>query len=387
MKWQAIVVVAVVTVALLAGCAGPAATPTTAPAPAAQTPAAAEPAAQTPAASGAKEPTTIKLRAGAAFPPASQWVKYFIEFFEPEVSKRVAEKTDYRIEWTEGFGGSVVKVGEELEGFQSGILDIGTLAYCFEPSKMYMLAYQYSVPFSTPNSAQQVRVNHKLVEAIPSMLDVYDKYNLVQLADVACGDYDLYTKFPLTKVGDLQGKKIGGAGVCLPWFQGTGAVTVESNMPEAYTNLQSGVYDGFVAGWGLSLGYKFYEVAPYMTEVNFGSPLAFSLVLNKNSWNKLPKEVQDIMTEVAKEYEDKLAKVMDEWHLPQMEEVTKSGKVTYTTLSAEEQAKWADVLPNLPNERAQEGNKQGDPGTEIMTTYLKLLEEDGYKLPRQWVID
>ena len=49
-------------------------------------------------------------------------------FFVPEVSKRVAARTKHKVEFVEGYGGSMVKVADTLEGVQSGIIDIGGAA-------------------------------------------------------------------------------------------------------------------------------------------------------------------------------------------------------------------------------------------------------------------
>jgi len=43
------------------------------------------------------------------------------ELFEPELEKRVEARTKYKINWVEGYSGSIVKVTETLEGVENGI--------------------------------------------------------------------------------------------------------------------------------------------------------------------------------------------------------------------------------------------------------------------------
>ena len=71
----------------------------------------------------------IKLRIASGHPAANTYVNLMQNFFVPEVTKRVAAKTKHKIEFIEGYGGSMVKVADTLEGVQSGIIDIG--GYCF----------------------------------------------------------------------------------------------------------------------------------------------------------------------------------------------------------------------------------------------------------------
>ena len=55
----------------------------------------------------------IKLTIGAGHPSTSMpYVRAAEEFFVPEVAKRVEENTDYTIEWTKAYGGSIAKLAE-----------------------------------------------------------------------------------------------------------------------------------------------------------------------------------------------------------------------------------------------------------------------------------
>ena len=89
----------------------------------------------TAASSAAMAQEVIRLRIASGHPPANTYVNLMQSFFVPEVTKRVAAKTKYKVEFVEGYGGAMVKVADTLEGVQSGIIDIGGYCFCFEPSK------------------------------------------------------------------------------------------------------------------------------------------------------------------------------------------------------------------------------------------------------------
>ena len=91
----------------------------------------------------------IKLRIASGHPAANTYVNLMQNFFVPEVTKRVAAKTKHKIEFIEGYGGSMVKVADTLEGVQSGIIDIGGYCFCFEPSNLPLHAFQVMLPFGT----------------------------------------------------------------------------------------------------------------------------------------------------------------------------------------------------------------------------------------------
>ena len=79
----------------------------------------------------AAQAENIKLRIASGHPSANTYVNLMQSFFVPEVTKRVAERTQHKVEFVEGYGGSMVKVADTLEGVQSGIVDIGGYCFCF----------------------------------------------------------------------------------------------------------------------------------------------------------------------------------------------------------------------------------------------------------------
>ena len=96
----------------------------------------------------------ITLRIGSGHPPGVVYAGLMIDFFQPELKKRVEERTDHTLNFVEGYSGSIVKVTEVLEAVQDGILDIGGFCFCFEPSNLPLHAFQVMLPFGTMNPEQ-----------------------------------------------------------------------------------------------------------------------------------------------------------------------------------------------------------------------------------------
>ena len=91
---------------------------------------------------------TYTLRIGAGHPAGpAVYTTQLQKFFVPEVERRVAAETSYKLQFIEGYGGSIATVAETLESVESGILDIGAYCVCFEPSKLFLHNFMYFVPF------------------------------------------------------------------------------------------------------------------------------------------------------------------------------------------------------------------------------------------------
>jgi hypothetical protein len=121
-------------------------------------------------AAGTAGADNIKLRIASGHPPANTYVNLMQNFFVPEVTKRVKEKTKHTVEFVEGYGGSMVKVADTLEGVQSGIIDVGGYCFCFEPSNLPLHAFQVMLPFGTMSPVKSVQLARNVYNKVPSVM-------------------------------------------------------------------------------------------------------------------------------------------------------------------------------------------------------------------------
>ena len=316
----------------------------------------------------------IKLRIASGHAAPNQYVNLMSTFFVPEVSKRVAARTKHKIEFVEGYGGSMVKVGDTLEGVQAGVIDIGGYCFCFEPSNLPLHSFQVVLPFGTMSANQSVKMARAVYDKVPYLSKVFeDKFNQRLLALIADNGYNIGTSFDWNTVADLKGKKIGGAGLNLKWLEFAGAVPVQTSLPEVYTSMQTGVYSGMILFPSAYVNFKLHEVGPHYTLIGFGAITWHGLTMNKNRFAKLPKAVQDIITEVAREYEAKTGAVNEENY--SVKELPDSVRL-----------EWAKSLAAWPQQRADELNKQGLPASQVLKLGLDEAEKLGHKWPVRYTI-
>ena len=92
---------------------------------------------------------TINLTAVDGYPPRALQVKTFINYFIPEVDKRLAKSGKYKIRWNKAFAGQIVKVKHVMTGMQKGLGDIGVVTSVFHQDKVPLQAIAYVAPFVT----------------------------------------------------------------------------------------------------------------------------------------------------------------------------------------------------------------------------------------------
>ena len=114
------------------------------------------------------EAKTITVRIASGHPPTVVYAGLMKTFFQTELKKAIESKTKHKVNFIEGYSGSIVKVFEVFEGVQNGVIDIGGFCYCFEASKLPMHAFQIMLPFGTMDPVAKCRYRHRVrLQAVP----------------------------------------------------------------------------------------------------------------------------------------------------------------------------------------------------------------------------
>ena len=337
---------------------------------------------------GAAAADSFTLRIGSGHPNGpAVYVTDVAEFFVPEVTRRVAEETEHEIVFVEGYGGSIAGVAETLEAVENGILDIGAYCICFEPAKLFLHNFPYYAPFGPTDSEQAMRTVRTVYDQVPWLTEQFSSaYDQELIGLHGWDNYHLGTTDPWETIADLQGVKIGGAGPNLPWLEFAGAVPVQSTLPDGYLSLQTGVYNGWLMFPSAYLGFKFYEPSPNYTLIGFGAMAVNALTINERSMSRLPEDVQQIIREVGRAYEDQAGASLNAAQQRGLDGLVAAG-ANVKELPGEVRAGWAESLVGFPDQQAKDADGRGMPGSEVMQTYLEAVAADGYEWPVGYVIE
>lgn len=327
----------------------------------------------------------ITLRIGSGHPPGVVYAGLMIDYFQPELKKRVEERTDHTVNFVEGYSGSIVKVTEVLEGVQDGIIDIGGMCFCFEPSNLPLHAFQVMMPFGTMDPEKSLKIAQEVYAEVPYLTDVFeDKFNQVLLSRIADGGYNLGTSFPWEDLSDLQGQKIAGAGLNLNWLKRAGVSEVQSSLATAYTEMKTNVYEGWIMFPSAWVNLKLYEPGPYYTLIGFGSMTWHGLTMNKDTYDELPDDFKEILHEVAADYEQQTGSVNASEYNRLVDELR--GMITVTEIDPVVRKAWAESLAEWPQSLATDLDGQGLPASKVLNLVLERAEANGYEWPVRYGI-
>lgn len=332
---------------------------------------------------------TISLTVASSHPTVVPWVGMIKTHFMARTDEILAKTGKYKIAWNEAFGGQLYKINATLSSVEEGVTDIGWVFSFMEAAKLPLSQASSNAPFATANPPVLLDVMQELLATNAAFRKEWEQHNLKVLGLTATDLYDIYTKKRLTGIADIAGMKISAPGVLGNWLRGTGANAVDGALPTYYTDIQTGVSDGVLTLALGALPIKIYEVAPYIHRFDAGAAFSGAVAINRDSWDKLPGEVQTAMVEAGKYYTEAHGKDLVSRHEFALNKMVELGSgqnppVTIIPMSAAERAKWVNLLPNLAGDWAAPLDQRGVPARQFMKQYMEGLRARGEKPVRDW---
>jgi TRAP-type C4-dicarboxylate transport system substrate-binding protein len=334
-------------------------------------------------AAAAQDKINLTIAAGQA-PRALKPLQLITDVFIPEVNKGVKQAgLKIEIAWKEAYAGSLLKPTRVLEGVRDGIAEVGFEPTIFHPDKLPLENITFVVPFVSGDVSMVSKAMNKMHATFPEYTQQYEKFNTVRLGGNSYDSYELISTYPVKKVEDVKGKKIGTAGAALAWIRGTGAVPVQSNMMEYYNSTKTGVFESFIIFPSAHPGMKYPEVAPYTIKVGFGAQYAAAIIINRGTFQKFPPALQKIFRDAGQKWGEESDKAMQNAGQTGLQAVA-GFKGQVIEFPREEQIKWAKMMPNIAKEWAQKLDKQGLPGSKVLAAYMDEMRRLGAKPARDW---
>lgn len=158
-------------------------------------------------------------------------------------------------------------------------------------------------PFLSANAFEQ-RLLYQLAK--PTYAKVLKKFNQFTLYSSVWPFSGIYTQRPVASVEDLKGLKMrvyDGTG--LAFGEATGIAARKMPFSEVYPAMKAGLLDSMYTSSVSGVDAKAWEVLKYFTPINIVGPVNMVNV-NQAAWDKLPKDIQEKVLEIASDMEDEM---------------------------------------------------------------------------------
>ena len=283
-------------------------------------------------------------------------------------TKTLEERTGGRVK-SELYEGTLGSPPEFYDMIKNGVIDVMSMGDAWAPGQFPGMDVNY-FPFTYPNwmviSAVDLEMYYQ------GLMPGFEPFKLLYFKPTLAF-VPFFKDKRVTKLEDLKGMVVrppGGA-VSAATVAALGATSKSLPGAETYMALAQGQIACALTGVDNVVGRKFYEQTKYAIKNATVQGGAFVMIMNKNTWNKLPNDIKLIVDQLNMEtyYQFLAAQQAEEdgyWA-----ETIKQGVEVYT-LAPEELARWKAATKGVAEQWAKDQDAKGLPGTKMLQTALSI---------------
>lgn len=226
-----------------------------------------------------------------------------------DLPARVSKATGGRVEIKKN--SSIVNQSRLLEGVRDGVIDMtiplnGGYA---STNPEYQLALLPGISDSSINNMMNVVQQPEYSTAVQQMLA--EKYNSIELLYGAWCPQVLFSEREVTKLEDWKGLRVMAHSPGLARvINAVGGQPVTLSIAERIPALQRGVIGGVVGDSCGAYGQGIYDVVKHASIWPYSTTLPWHLVMNKDSWDSLPEDLQLAIKNDFVEYQKE---IIEKW--------------------------------------------------------------------------
>jgi TRAP-type transport system periplasmic protein len=306
----------------------------------------------------------VKLKYSDFYPPVHPIAK-LAEAWCKEIEKR----TNGRVTFNHYAGNTLTPPTQTYDSVVKGIADVGTSLMAYSAGR-FPLTEVLSRPLGYTSGYQATKTANAYLK----------KFQPKEFADTkvmylhGSGPGLFHTKKLISSTDDLKGLRIKSNAELMDLPPVVGAIPISLPITDTYDALQRGILDGVALPMEALKGWKIAELVK-ATLLNYAFAYTASqyVVMNKEKWDALPKDVQQIIEQVNEEWIEKQGKLWNDLDKEAQDYAVSKG-VKMVQVSKEEQEKWALKTRPLLDSYVKEAKKKGLPGDEALNFCLEYIK-------------
>jgi TRAP-type mannitol/chloroaromatic compound transport system substrate-binding protein len=310
----------------------------------------------------------FKWKFQSHWPAASASFKPLKKYFDQDLKKL----TGGRLEITLHPAASLVPTKEIFDATRKGTVDGATGSPAYWMTIVPIAAVAGNCPMTFRDTWEGLYFHY--VMGFEDMLkEAHAQHNILYYTEKVYPTA-MIGKKPIQKIEDFKGYKIRSTGAIADMLKDLGAAPTLIQGSELYLSLQTGVVDG--AHWGAAQGaltMKLCEVAKYYIQPNLAMAGTDVIIINKDAFNALPKDLQIVLDLALKErvWQRSHEYIMGE--MEALETMKKKYGVKVVTLPPEDQKKMMKVAIKEWDKVAAKDERAGK-AVAMLKDFLRKLD-------------
>lgn len=255
--------------------------------------------------------------------------------------EKITELTDGQVEYDLYPGEQLGKAADSLDLVRDGVADIGFYIGSYFPDQMPIVSGLMGIPGLYNTAVEGSKAFHDMNKTSPVLETNFLNNGVRPIFSYAAPASGLWSRTKEIKLPeDVKGLKVRVSGeLTNKAVVGLNATPINVTASEIYESFERGVYDSLILNSASTNDYGLGELLKYGTpNVEFGG-LGTGLIMNEKSFQKLSKEVQDIIVQVGDEFSKSNAQFYDDYATSVIEEFADNGVEIYE-ITEDEKEEW-----------------------------------------------
>jgi len=324
------------------------------------------------------ETKTITLKSSIQSPPKAHLSRGFDAFLD-----EVEKISDGQIKFERYYSETLAKAADQLNALSTGIADISMFVPTYTPGKI-PLATVSSNPALWADSWVGSKAYNEIYHTVPELQKELEGQNVKFVSQYATPTYYIISNKPVNSLEDVKGLKVIATGQLGVLAQHLGAAPVGIPITESFEAMERGTVDAVFYGVTSAATYGLEQSAKYVWKLPVGGSAGI-IGFNINTWNSIPKDLQDKIMEIGTEVHPN--KFHEIYQIQGDEEALQKfidAGATITEASEEDLNKLKEIAKNeIWSEWVKDAESKGLPGQKVFDAFTesinKFEKENPYK--------
>lgn len=303
--------------------------------------------------------------------PSGSTVARSGDWWASEVEKRTGGRVKVECFW----GGSLVGAYEQLSSVKAGIIHVTPYYSGYHPDLAPLPLMGLFPMINRGTLKEAMAASDEWYKTEPALSSEFKKNNVKYLYPYSMANHYLWSKVPIKSLTDLRGLRIRTFGPFLTLFKELGCGLVSIPVPEVYTSLERGAVDCTTQYLSNAIGGRYQEVVKYVNLTELGHNVGAPIVMNLDTWNSLPADIQTIISKINGEMIEKNAEIDSELYKSYMKTVKDSGMNIHQFSPAEVEKLTEIARTKVWEPYAAKLDGKGIAATQALKHYIQLTEK------------
>ena len=291
-------------------------------------------------------------------------------------AEAVTKATDGRVEFTFYYDDTLIDANAEYQQLVGGVADIADV-HRYANDGFVISENWKSITSGIPEDAV-VDFSYKLFDEFDAIADEYKDVKILAQGFNGGTMYQLLTvNKKVMNPADMKGLTIWCEADWNGFVKECGATPVNTPFSEVYSSLQKNMYDGLLIPTETLQSCNFAEICKYCVKLNLCYTSGAGHLMNLDTWNSLPEDIQKIID--SEEIRTTVEKANVEGFKASEKGAMEWAEEKYGTkevvLSDQQRDAFIALVQKANLEKAKELDKKGLPGTDIVEALAKWTAE------------